>query len=76
MSKNRTGAATIPRLIAFTYNHASVGEDDKAREFWATAVARGYVPKPKMVRRFEEAVRVGWRATIHEQPLGLPSTTR
>ena len=63
MSKNRTGAATIPRLLSFAYRHAIIGEGEKAREFWATAVSRGYIPKLKMVRRFDKTIQEGSHKT-------------
>lgn len=61
MSKNKTGAKTIPRLLDFAFRRALEGDEAKAREFWDTAIQRGYVPQQKPTRQFERALEEGRR---------------
>lgn len=54
-------ANTIPRLLRRAFEEAEQGNEAKAREFWSSAVERGYVVVPKTEKWFERVIAKGLR---------------
>jgi hypothetical protein len=49
------------RLVKMAFQQAEIGDEAKAREFWAAAIDAGYDPDEKNAKGFEIAIAKGLR---------------